>query len=290
MNEQDLKRAFQDVVVASSPPPSMDPGRALDLARKARAKRRSSLVGALVAVLVVGVGLGSAFALNPKGTSEYLTGAGPSSSSGSSTTSSTGMPDTQWGERWPVGQTDRTAHNGPQADRATQLLEVVKAVAHNGGYETPALKYGTPEYQNGDMQRTQAQVTSNKGEKPERWEYTVNMPVRKDGKVGILLAVVSTPNPQDPAEPCALARTFWAMGDADCKVRDVDGVQVGDASSQVPGRVLDWISYRAPNGWVVHLAQSAEYEGGGYPKLDKDPFLPSELAKIAIDPKRLLGS
>jgi hypothetical protein len=285
MNEQDLKRAFQDVVVASSPPPAMDPGRALDVARKARSKRRASITGAVVAVLVVGVGLGSAFALNPKGAQEYLTGAGPSSSS-----SRPGMPDTEWGKQWPVGQTDRTARSGPQADRAIELLDVVKQAAQARGYETPALKYGAPEYQNSEMLRTQAQVSSNKGEKPELWVYTATVPVRKDGKVGMLLAEVSTPNPKDPAEPCALARSFWGMRDADCKVRDVDGVRVGDASSLEPGRVMSWMSYRAPNGWVVHLAQSAVYEGSGVPGFDVIPFGASDFATMVLDPKLRLGN
>jgi hypothetical protein len=101
---------------------------------------------------------------------------------------------------------------------------------------------------------------------------------------------VSTPSPQDPDEPCALARQFWGMKDATCKVRDVNGIKVGDASSQEQGRVMDWISYKAPNGWVVNIVQSAGYVGGGYPALDKNPFLSSELAAMATDPKFLLGS
>lgn len=286
MNEEDLKRAFQEVVVASSPPPSMDPGSALDRAHKARSKRRSSIAGAVVAVLVVGIGLGSAFALNPQGTKDYLVGAGPSSSS----SSSTGVPDTQWGEKWPVGQSDRTATNGPQADRGVQLLNELIASAQAGGYETPALKYQQPEYQNGDMQRTQAQISTDKGETPEVWVYTAHVPVRQNGKVGMLLAEVSMPRASDPAAPCALAKRFWGMSNATCKERDVNGVKVGDASSQEEGRVMDWISYKAPNGWTVNIAQAASYEGGGYPALDRNPFLSSELATIATDPRFVLGS
>jgi len=283
MNEQDLKRAFQDVVVTSSPPPAMDPNRALDVARKARSKRRSSLVGAVVAVLVVGVGLGSAFALNPQGTQEYLAGAGQSSSS------KPGEPVTEWGDRWPVGQTDRTARQGPQAARGVQLLESIKASAQGHGYGTPALKFQGQGYSNGDMQYTQAQIASDKGEQPELWEYTAYVPVRKNGKVGKLIIEVSTPNPRDAAEPCALARQFWGMSKATCKVRDVDGLEVGDASSQEQGRVMDWMSFKHPNGWVVNVAQSASYDGGGYPPLDGNPFLASELGKMAVDPKFVLG-
>jgi hypothetical protein len=281
MNEQDLKRAFEDVVVASSPPPSMDPGRALDVARKARSKRRSSMVGAVVAVLVVGVGLGSAFALNPKGAKEYMLGAGPSSSSSSSRS--------PWTGEWPDGQTDRTARNGAQAERGVQLLNVLKASVP-AGYDAPALKYGQPEYQNGDMQRTQAQISSNRGE-PEVWEYLAHTPVRKDGKVGVLLAEVSTPDAKLPTEPCALAKSFWGMTNASCKIVEVGGKQVGVASLVTPDRGLStWASYRADNGWTVTIAQGASYEGGGYPALAAEPFLTPQLAELAADPKFLVGS
>ncbi|GGU35669.1 hypothetical protein [Lentzea flava] len=283
MNEQDLKRAFEDVVVASSPPPAMDPGRALDLARKARSKRRSSIVGAVVAVLVVGVGLGSAFALNPKGTQEYLTGAGPSSSSNA------GMPDTQWGDKWPVGQSDRTATSGPQADRGTQLLNLAKASVP-AGYDTPDLNYKDPTMYGG-MLRAQAQISTNKGQVPEVWQYTAYVPVRKGDKVGRLMAQVSMPNPKDPADPCALAKRFQGMNDAECKIIEVAGKQVGVASPASPERGSGtWASYRAANGWTVTIMQEAEYPYGGYPALDAQPFLSPELAALAADPKFLLGS
>jgi hypothetical protein len=281
MNEQDLKRAFQDVVVTSSPPPAMDPNRALDVARKARSTRRSSLVGAVVAVLVVGIGIGSAFALNPKGTQDYLIGAGPSS--GSSRPSESAVA-------WPSGQSDRTAHQGPQAARGVQLLEAIKQSAQAHGYETPSLKYQNTQYQNGDMLHTQAQIASNSGEQPELWEYTSYVPVRKNGKVGKLIIEVSTPHPLHASEPCVLARQFWGMSKAMCKVRDVGGLKVGDAAIREDGRVMGWMSYRHPSGWVVHVAQSAGYDGGGYPALDTEPFSGSELAAMAVDPKFVLGS
>lgn len=288
MNEEDLKRVFQDVVVASSPPPSMDPGRALDVARKARSKRRSSVVGAVVAVLVVGIGIGSAFALNPKGAQEYVMGAGPSSSSRAP------MPDTQWGDQWPVGQNDRTATNGPQADRGVEVMEALKALAQANGYETPALKYKDPAYQNGEMLRNQAQISTNKGEKPEVWEYTAYVPVRKNGKVGMLLAEVSMPNPKDPADLCALAKRFWGMTNSDCKLRDVEGKQVAQASASSPEAVdrglTTWMVYRAPNGWTVTIGQGATYSGGGYPALDSSPLGMFEQEHAVVDPRFLVGS
>jgi hypothetical protein len=274
MNEQDLKRAFQDVV-ASSPPPPMDPGRALDVARKARAKRRSSLVGALVAVLVVGVGLGSAFALNPKGTREYLTGAGPSSSS-------------QAGA-WPGGQSDRTATSGPRANQAQKLLDEVKGVVP-AGYDAPPLKYQDPAYGGHDMQKNQGQVESDPGQTPEVWKYTAQTPVRKDGKVGRLLVESSTPNPKMPADPCELARKFWSMG-GPCKVYDVKGLKVGVVQSNPSGRDQfdKWATYRAKDGQIVTIAQDDKYLGGGYPELDAPLFTEQQLAELATDPRFRVG-
>lgn len=275
MNEQDLKRVFENVVVASSPPPSMDPVLALDTARKARSKRRSSIVGALVAVLVVGVGLGSAFALNPTGTKEYMMGAGPSSSSSAG--------------KWPEGQTDRTAHSGPQADRAQKLLEELKGVVP-AGYDAPQLKYQDESYAGGDMQGTQGQISSNNGEKPEVWEYMSQTPVRKDGKVGRLLVESSTPDPSMPADPCELARTFWGMG-GPCQVFDVKGLKVGVVQSNPSGRDQfdKWATYRANDGQIVTVAQDDNYLGGGYPALDGPLFTDKQLAELATDPRFRVG-
>ncbi|HEX8865091.1 MAG TPA: hypothetical protein VF821_05485, partial [Lentzea sp.] len=263
-------------VVASSPPPSMDPGRALDAAHKARSKRRSSIVGAVVAVLVVGVGLGSAFALNPQA-ARIMTGAGPGSA-------------TPWSGEWPDGQKDRTATNGPQADRANKLLEELKGVVP-AGYEAPQLKYQDPAYSGGDMQRTQGQVSSDKGEQPEVWEYMAQTPVRKDGKVGWLLVESSTPNPELPTEPCALAKTFWGMG-GPCVVVDVKGLKVGVVQSNPSGRDQfdKWAAYRANDGQVVTIAEDDKYVGGGYPELDGQIFTEQQLAELATDPRFRVGS
>ncbi|MFC3893223.1 hypothetical protein ACFOWZ_17260 [Lentzea rhizosphaerae] len=286
MNEQDLKRAFQDVVVASSPPPAMDPGRALDAARKARSRRRSSITGAVVAVLVVGIGLGSAFALNPTGTTEAIMGAGPSSSSSSSGSSSSSSSTVQW----PNGQTDRTATNGPQADRAKRLLVELKAVLP-AGYEAPQLKYNDPSYQNLDMQRTQSQVMSNHGESPEVWQYWATTPVRKDGKVGWLNVEVSTPDPKLSTDPCALAKAFWGMG-GPCQVYDVKGAKVGVVQSNPSGRDQfdKWATYLAPNGQLVTIAEDDKYLGGGYPELAGQVFTEQQLAELATDPRFRVGS
>ncbi|WP_394616517.1 hypothetical protein JNUCC0626_43880 [Lentzea sp. JNUCC 0626] len=283
MNEEDLKRAFQDVVVASSPPPSMDPGIALSKAHKARSNRRASVTGAVVAVLVVGVGIGSAFALNPQAAQDYITGAGPSSSS------KAGMPDTQWGDQWPVGQTDRTATNGPQADRGKQLLELAKGSVP-AGYETPDLKYKEQDFPVG-MLRAQAQVSSNKGETPEVWDYTAYVPVRKGEGVGQFVVTVTMPDPDLPADPCELVNRFQGGNGPGCKTYDIEGKQVGVVSVPAPPDqpAETWAAYRAPSGWTVVLKQSEDYEYSGHPQLDRQPFFGPELAALAADPKFLLG-
>ncbi|MCG8922290.1 sigma factor [Lentzea sp. CC55] len=176
------------------------------------------------------------------------------------------LPSSVWGLEWPVGQTDRTATNGPQADRAQKLLGELKG-AVPAGYDAPQLRYQDWRYNGGDMQRTRGQVASDRGVTPEVWQYTAQTPVRENGRVGWLLAEVSTPNRALPAEPCALARTFWGMG-GECAVVLVDGLEVGVVQRNTSGRDQfdKWATYRARDGQVVTIAQDDSYEGGGYPE------------------------
>ncbi|MET9627381.1 hypothetical protein ABZX92_07945 [Lentzea sp. NPDC006480] len=273
MNEQDLRNAFEHVLVASSPPPPMDPGQALGVAHRARSKRRASLVGAAVAVLVVGLGVGTALAVNPGLRRDVVAGAGKI------------LPTSVWGPKWPAGQTDRTATSGPQADRAQKLLEELKGVVPPG-YEAVQLKSAGGR----DMQTTQGQVASDRGETPEVWEYTAQTPMRKDGKVGWLLAEVSTPNPALPDEPCELAKTFWGMG-GECQVLDVGGLRVGVVRHNTSDRDQfdKWATYRALDGTVVTIAQDDKYNGGEYPELDVPVFTEQQLAGLATDPRFRVG-
>ncbi|MFI6102120.1 hypothetical protein ACIA8G_41770 [Lentzea sp. NPDC051213] len=277
MNEEDLKRAFQNVVVASSPPPAMDPGIALDVARKARSRRRSSITGAAVAVLVVGIGIGSAFALNPKGAKEYMLGAGPSSSSSAA-------------NAWPDGQTDRTSHNGPQADRATKLLGELKAVVP-AGYTTPKLKYLKPEYNGADMEMNQAQVASDKGDPAEVWEYLARVAVQKGDGVGSLVAQVSTPNPRASSDVCTISKEFWGIGGA-CKIVTAKGQQVGVTTSAAEDAPFDQVAtFRSPDGTTVTIGQDAEFSGSGHPALaaGTSVFNEEQLASLAADPRFLVA-
>ncbi|SDG93303.1 hypothetical protein SAMN05216553_113179 [Lentzea fradiae] len=262
MNEEDLRKAFRDVV-ASSPPP-MDPGAALGAAHKARSRRRASVAGAVVAVLVAGIGLGAAFAVDPGGTRELLLASPSSSSSG----------------RWPAGQTDATPTSGPHADRAAQLLVALTASAREAGFETSELN-----------QLAEAHLDSSPDKSPQVWVYRVRVPVRKDGGVGVLLAEVSTPRPGEPEDPCVFAnRSQGHTGAGGCKTYDVGGKQVGTAAStSIDQPASTTASYRAAGGWTVTVTQREDDPGSGHPKLDAQPFFTPALAALAADPKLLPG-
>ena len=64
MNEQDFNEALHDVMTRSSPPPPMDPSRALERGRRARKRRRAVWIGAAVVPLVAVVGAGPVLIAN----------------------------------------------------------------------------------------------------------------------------------------------------------------------------------------------------------------------------------
>ena len=215
MNEEDLNQALHDVIVRSSPPPSMDPARALEQARRVRKRRRATWAGLAVVPLVVGVTAGPALVANLTGDRSVgqMVAGGPGTPSASPSTSapppvSTVAPTTapktrKTGDPWPEGQVDRTASAGPRADRAVALLnDLTSAVPP--GFTSPDLKYPS-----GDPMRwPQSQYASNDGE-PDYWEYSASMPVQKDNRVGKLLAMSTTPTGKPATAPCTLAKTFW---------------------------------------------------------------------------------
>lgn len=279
MNEQDLKRAFQDVMVASSPPPSMDPSRALGVAHKARSRRRATWAGAAVAVLVVGVGVGAALVV-PNGEAPS-----PSLQMGNSTapsvTPTSAPPETrQSGDAWPEGQTDRTATSGPRADKAVNLMNDLGS-SLPPGFTAPDLKYSDGR----SMRWPQAQYASSAGE-PDYWEYMASIPVKKDAGVGILLVQSRTPDGKQAGDLCALAQTFWGMP-GECSVLDVGGKKVGVVTKNTSGRddFDQWAAYRHEDGTVIFLAQSLKVHEDGQPPLAQPVFTPQQLAELATSAK-----
>lgn len=288
MNEEDLNEALHDVIVRSSPPPSMDPARALEQARRVRKRRRATWAGLAVVPLVVGVTAGPALVANLTGDRSVgqMVAGGPGTPSTSPSTSapppvSTVAPTTapktrKTGDPWPEGQVDRTASAGPRADRAVALLNDLTS-ALPPGFTSPDLKYPS-----GDPMRwPQSQYASNDGE-PDYWEYSASMPVQKDNRVGKLLAMSTTPTGKPATAPCTLAKTFWG-GTGTCAVVDVNGKKVGVLTAK-SGDYDQWAAYRYPDGTVVFVAQAKKNDRTNKPALTQQVYTPQQLAELATSP------
>lgn len=282
MNEEDLNEALHDVMVRSTPPPSMDPARALDQARRARKRRRGAWAGAAVVTLVVGVGAGPALVVNYVGDQS----AGQQVASGTSTTQpvSTVTPTTRKsGDPWPEGQVDRTATAGPRVVRAATLM-------HDLSSSVPP-RFGTPDLKHPDgrpMRWAQSQYASNDGEQ-DYWEYTAAIPVQKDDRVGRVLVQSTTPDGKPAMDPCQLAPKFWG-GTGTCTVVDVGGKKVGVVTTNGRGSFDQWAAYRHDDGAVVYLAQAKKSDHPDLLPLTQPVFATRQLAELATSAKFKISS
>src|SRR5207248_10157374 len=83
------------------------------------------------------------------------------------------------------------------------------------------------------------------------WEYSATATIRRDGRTGMLSALVYTAGNTYTGDPCDLSRRFWASGRY-CQVVPVGTAQVGVAAAADPVIALDqWAVYRQPAGVVV---------------------------------------
>jgi hypothetical protein len=254
MNEQDLKRAFEDVV-ASSPPPAMDPAVALGKAHEARSRRRASITGAVVAVLVVGAGLGSAFALNSRGTTDHVAGAGLLELARASVPAGYDAPDIKF---------DLPGYNRSMLRGESRMLT-------NEG-ETPEVWQYT------------AELPVRKGEKVGALTVQVTTAGPEDATEPCALARRFRPNDE---VSCKIIEVSGKQVGVAYTTNTVEYTPEGGAILRAPGT---WASYRAGNGWTVTVLQQAEYQASGHPKLDAEPLPSPQLAALAADPKFLLGS
>ncbi|MGZ0152912.1 hypothetical protein ACXJJ3_38045 [Kribbella sp. WER1] len=294
MNEEDLGEELHDVMVRSSPPPSMDPASALAQGRRALKRRRIVLSGAAAATLVVGAVAGPALAAHytPGRPGEPMVAGGFSTPTTQPTTQPTTPASTltpkapatrKSGDPWPEGQTDRTASAGPRADRAVALLdELTKSVP--AGFGTPSLKY--PD--GGPMRWPQAQYASNDGEQ-DYWEYQALMPVQMSDRYGKLLVESTTPTGKPALTPCKLAQQFWS-GKGTCTVVDVAGKKVGVVTDNGQGSYDQWATYRYDDGTVVQLAQARQSDDKNRPPLTQPVFTAAQLAQLATSPKFKISS
>ncbi|MFG1905169.1 hypothetical protein [Kribbella sp. NPDC048928] len=293
MNEEDLNRAFHDVIVRSTPPPSMDSGLALEEARRVRKRRRAAWAGIAVATLVVGgVGAGPAlFAHHNGGSVGRMVAGDPTPSTLVSTPqkvstphqastpqpASTLTPTTRkTDDPWPEGQTDRTASAGPRAARAVTLMNDLTSAVPDG-FTTPDLKFPS-----GDPMRwPQAQYASSDGEL-DYWEYKASIPVQKGDRVGELMVQSTTPDGKPAGDLCKLAKKFWG-GTGTCSIMNVSGKKVGVVTTNGRGSYDQWAAYRYDDGTVMYFAQTKQIEGRK--SLTQPIFTPRQLAELVVTPK-----
>ncbi len=261
MNENELREALR-ATMTLTPPPPMDSATAVTAGRRA-VRRRAALAGAGTVGAAVVLTLAVAPAVLRAGADAVPAGPLPSQTS----------TEPVWqldGNGKP--QEDATSRFGPRYEQGALLLtELLEAVPD--GWTAPV---GTAA-DGVALRDHQARVGGdNSG---TTWAYSAGAAVAKDGRTGRLLVEVHTPGNDLPAEPCALAVTFWGMS-GDCTV-DPSGAGVVNA----PGndRVQQWAAYRHPGGVVVFVAQS-RYATFGEPGLEplRDLPLPAgELAALA---------
>ncbi|MFI5694707.1 hypothetical protein ACIA58_22830 [Kribbella sp. NPDC051586] len=286
MNEEDLNEAFHDVMVRSTPPPSMDPASALDQARRTRKRRTVTWAAVAVVPLVVGVGAGPTLIANYTGHRSAgqmvagATGTTPVPTPRSvSTVTPTAAPTTRKSnDPWPDGQVDRTATTGPRAARAVALMDDLGS-SLPPGYSTPDLKY--PDGRR--MSYPQAQYASNDGEQ-DYWEYMAVIPVQKDDRVGQLFVQSTTPDGKPATDLCKLARGFGG-GTGTCAVVDAGGKKVAVLTTKGDARYDQWAAYRYDDGTVVYLAQTKESDNPSRSPLSQPVFTSQQLADMVLSPK-----
>jgi hypothetical protein len=277
MNEEDLKDAFHDVIVRSTPPSPMDPAQALNQGRRVRKRRTMALAGAAVVTLTVGAVAGPTLISNLADNGSV----GPmvAGSTPSQATPTTVPTTRKSGDPWPDGQTDRTASAGPRAIRAVTLMTDLSSSVP-AGFSAPDLKYpgGRP------MRSPQAQYASSDGEQ-DYWEYQASIPVQKDNRVGRLLVVSTTPDGKSATAPCKLAQSFWG-GTGTCAIVDVDGKKVGVLTAKKGSEYDQWAAYRHDDGTVVFLAQAKKVADDAARKpLTQPVFTPRQLAEQVTSAK-----
>jgi hypothetical protein len=292
MNEEDLKEAFHDVIVRSSPPSPMDPAHALAQGRRVRRRRTVVWAGAAAVTLTVGAVAGPTLITNladhgsigqmvaggtPSAPTTVSSGV-PTPKSGSTVVPTTAPSTRKTGDPWPEGQVDRTATAGPRAVRAVTLMQDLSS-AVPPGFSTPDLKYPDGRA----MRWPQSQYASSDGEQ-DYWEYMATIPVQKDNRVGRLLVLSVTPDGKPASSPCKLAQSFW-VGTGTCALVDVGGKKVGVVTGKGRGDYDQWAAYRHEDGTVVYLAQGKKTDDPERSPLTHPVFTAQQLAEQVTSAK-----
>ncbi|GGP49864.1 hypothetical protein [Saccharothrix coeruleofusca] len=313
MNEQELKNALRDAVVASSPPPAMDTRRALEAGRAAARKRRATWGGAVAGLAVVGIAVGATLlpglsggsgSVQVGGQSERPSTTGqsarPSPSGPALTTTVTpkvpsGQPNAQPGAssktQWPDGQQDRTATSGPRADKGTKVLNDLSSSLPPGFSAPDKQRVGFDDY--GAMRRAQASFEEYVGQ-TQVWTYWAYTPVVKADAEGVgrleirVLTKGSTELGGATGCAAALRATYPVHGaNSRCDTADVGGKQVAllTANTPVQNGLEQAALFWHEDGTLVTVAQAKGFANSGHPAMAQPPLTPQQLAALATDPK-----
>jgi hypothetical protein len=300
MDEREFKDALRGVMVASSPPPGMDAMAALEAARRVRRRRRAAWASAGSALAIVVITAGALLATGRPGAGGR--GVDPAGPPGPEPTA--GAPQPPVGDTktvWPTGpdgepQTDRTASAGPRHEQGVRLESELSAAVPPGLTVQPVGP--PPEGLTRPLRHTQSQFTDRVDGK-EVWEYYAQLPVARDGKTGVLFALVYTTGNTLPADLCEAAKTLWAAYDENglidmgwtCRETSVGAGMVAVVSEHGnAGHHFDqWAFYRHADGTAVYIAQAREIRNPvveiGLPGLDEQPLTLEQLAALAADPR-----
>lgn len=282
MNEQELRDGLHEAMVASSPPPSMNPNAALDAARRAHKRRRATWAGASAGLAVAALAAGSVFAFTGG------TGGGEPLPIDPANSASAVNPDQASKTQWPDGQPDRTARTGPQAAKGETLLTALKAALPDTLVVNTTAKHASGNPVTASQSQFEDYVNNDKTK--QIWEHlataAVNSKAAPNAGTGRVIVEVVTPGGKGPADLCDIAtKQFWGIGGT-CAVQQVQGKQVGVVTKSDDSRIDQAAAYRYDDGTTVVVAQSKEpvnetATGKGMAQL---PLTVDQLATLAINP------
>ncbi|WP_199438884.1 hypothetical protein [Umezawaea beigongshangensis] len=288
MNEHEVKRVLEDVVVASGPPPSMDPVAVLEAARAARRRRRATFgaVGAGAAVVIIAVGAVVLPGLSGGG-QRVGPAAGPRpTSTVQETPAPTSPPGAAESSAPPSGRTDPTARSGPRADRAVELVDVLTSMLPAG----VDVADGTHELSGDPLLRAGASYDAVEDGR-ELWSYSVELPVAADGVaesgVGLVEVLVRTARSGVPADACEAVSAHPRPEHGECTPIDVDGEQVvlvEGAADAEDAETADQVAVHVhEDGTYVQVIQSLAFPHSGRPAMGELPMTVEELAALTVD-------
>jgi hypothetical protein len=284
MNENELRQALRATMATASVPPPMNETPVLDAAQRAQRRHRARWAGAgsaVAAAAVVGLAVVVVATTSGAGGAD-VGGTGGSAASSTHTGTTTREQPSGTESSWPNGQTDRTAHKGPEYDKGLAVRTELDASVP-AGYESPEGLKGTGELAGAPMRVHQAQYLDTV-DGTEVWEYMADIVVTKGGGYGRLLAEVTTPGGETTGDGCDLQPGLWGMTGT-CTEIEIDGKRVGVfTAKRGEGDQFDqWAGYRHDDGTVVIIGQAHDRAFTNFAPLAGRPLTAKRLAELAAD-------